>query len=88
MAIRGGCHQADSVFLKNDLLRFPRIFLLLTQTHLGVLQCAKKLELRLICVQIIMINFDLVDFSERRSEEVISSFGRSVYSLPFPSAYV
>ena len=26
-----------------------------------------------------MINFDAVDFSERRSEEVISFFWRSVY---------
>ena len=26
-----------------------------------------------------MINFDAVDFSERRSEEVISLFWRSVY---------
>ena len=27
-----------------------------------------------------MINFDAVDFSERRSEEVISFFWRSVYA--------
>ena len=28
-----------------------------------------------------MINFDAVDFSERRSEEVISFFWRSVYLI-------
>ena len=28
-----------------------------------------------------MINFDAVDFSERRSEEVISFFWRSVYFI-------
>ena len=31
-----------------------------------------------------MINFEVVDFSERRSEEVISFFWRSVYRVPPP----
>ena len=30
-----------------------------------------------------MINFDAVDFSDRRSEEVISFFSRSVYFNSF-----
>ena len=30
-----------------------------------------------------MINFDMVDFSERHSEEVISFFWRSVYATVF-----
>ena len=36
-----------------------------------------------------MINFDAADFSERRSEEVISFFWRSVYILHFliPDSY-
>ena len=29
-----------------------------------------------------MINFNVVDFSERRSEEVIGFFWRSVYIMP------
>ena len=36
----------------------------------------------LISVQIIMINFDVVDFSERRSEELARFFWRSVWVRP------
>ena len=34
-----------------------------------------------------MINFDSVDFSERRPEEVISFFWPSVYMFTFKSTY-
>ena len=42
-----------------------------------VLMCVIRRIIAYLCLN--MINFDAVDFSERRSEEVISFFWRSVY---------
>ena len=66
-------------FSKNDLSWFNRIFLLFDARkscvfHIFLLRSIKAY----LCPNI--INFDSVDFSERRPEEVISFFWRSVYN--------
>ena len=57
------------------------LFSFLTKTILWFSDVLDKVTytLYLICVQIIMIHVDVVEFSERRSEEVTSFFWRSVY---------
>ena len=70
-------------FSKNYLLQFCRIFLLFDTSkplslffQIFLLRSIKAYT----CPN--MINFDGVNFSEHRSEKVISFFWRSVYNLP------
>ena len=65
-------------FSKNDLSWFNRIFLLFDARKPCVFQIFLLRSIKAyLCPNI--INFDSVDFSERRPEEVISFFWRSVY---------
>ena len=64
-------------FLKIDLLRFHRIYLLFHWNKLNFLMCLLRINLPNLCPN--MNHFDAVDFSECHSEEVISFFWRSVY---------
>ena len=53
---------------KNDLLRFHHIFLFGKSNPLIFQKCFIRRTIAYLCLNI--INFDAVDFSERRSEEV------------------
>ena len=65
-------------FSKNDLSRFNRIFLLFEARKSCVFQIFLLRSIKAyLCPNI--INFDSVDFSERRPDKVISFFWRSVY---------
>ena len=65
-------------FLKIDLLRFHRIYLLFAWSKLLFFEmCLLRINLPNLCPK--MNHFDGVDFSECHSEEVISFFWRSVY---------
>ena len=65
-------------FSKNDLSWFNRIFLLFDKRKSGVFEIFLLRSIKAyLCPNI--INFDIMDFSERRPEEVISFFWRSVY---------
>ena len=64
-------------FLKNDLSWSNRIFSFLKREYLVFLIFLLRSIEAYLCPNI--INFDAVDFSERRPEEVISFFWRSVY---------
>ena len=67
-------------FWKVTFLRFHRIFLLLGKSNLLIFQmCFLRRTVAYLCLN--MINFDAEGFSERRSEEVISFFWRSVYEI-------
>ena len=67
-------------FLKIDLLRFHRIYLLFDWSNLLVFElCLLRINLPKLCPN--MIHGDALDFSEWHSEEVISFFWRSVYIL-------
>ena len=60
-------------FSKNDLSRFNRIFLLFDTRKFSVFQIFLSRSIKAyLCPNI--INFDSVDFSECRPEEVISFF--------------
>ena len=60
-------------FLKSDLLRFRHVFLLFGKSNLLIFQmCFIRRTIAYLCLN--MINFDAVDLSEHRSEEVISFF--------------
>ena len=64
-------------FLKIDLLRFHRIYLLFDWSKLLCFwMCLLRIKLPYLCLNI--NHFDAVDFSECHSEEVISFFWRSV----------
>ena len=66
------------LFSKNYLLLFNRIFLLFAARKSCVFQIFLLRSIKAyLCANI--INFDSVDFSGRRPEEVISFFWRSVY---------
>ena len=64
-------------FLKTDLLRFHRFYLLFDWIKLFFYMCLLRINLPNLCPN--MNHFDVVDFSECHSEEVISFFWRSVY---------
>ena len=65
-------------FLKIDLLRFHRIYLLFDWSKLLFFwMCLLRIKLPYLCLN--MNHFDGVDFSECHSEEVVSFFWRSVY---------
>ena len=65
-------------FLKTDLLRFHRFYLLCDWIKLLFFyMCLLRINLPNLCPN--MNHFDAVDFSECHSEEVISFFWRSVY---------
>ena len=65
-------------FLKTDLLRFHRFYILCDWIKLLFFyMCLLRINLPNLCPN--MNNFDVVDFSECHSEEVISFFWRSVY---------
>ena len=64
-------------FLKIDLLRFHRIYLLFDWSKLLFFEMCLLINLPNLCPN--MNQFDAVDFSECHSEEVISFFWRSVY---------
>ena len=65
-------------FLKIDLFRFHRIYLLFDWNKpLFFSMCLLMINLPELCPN--MIHFDAVDFSEWHSNEVISFFWRSVY---------
>ena len=64
-------------FLKIDLLRFHRIYLLFDWSKLCFLDVLIRINLPNLCPN--MNHFDAVDFSECHSEEVISFFWCSVY---------
>ena len=67
-------------FSKNDLLWFNRIFLLFEKKKYCIFQIFLLRGIKAyLCPNI--INFDSVDFSEPRPEEVISFFWRSVYII-------
>ena len=75
-----GCLRGEQFlqFSKNDLSWFHRIFLLFEARKSCVIQIFLLRSIKAyLCPNI--INFDCVDFSERRPEEVISFFWRSVY---------
>ena len=79
--LRGPCSElgrwAVSAIFENYLLWFNRIFLLFDERRSCVLQIFLLRSIKAyLCPN---INFDSVDFSERRPEEVISFFWRSVY---------
>ena len=60
-------------FLKSDLLQFHHIFLPFGKINVLIFQmCFIRRTVAYLCLDI--INVDAVDFSERRSEEVISFF--------------
>ena len=68
----------DLWFLKSDLLRFHPILVLFDLTkRLFFQMCLVRSTIAKLCPN--MIHFDALDFSECRSEEVISFFWRSVY---------
>ena len=70
MAFRGGSQRAVSVIFKSDLLRFHHISPLFGKSNILILQmCIIRRTIAYLCLN--MINFDEVDFSERRSEEVM-----------------
>ena len=75
-------------FLKIDLLRFHRIYLLFDWSKLlSFFMCLLRINLPNLCPN--MNHFDAVDFSECHSEEVISFFWRSVYlNLLSPKLYI
>ena len=65
-------------FLKTDLLKFHHISLLFDKSNPLIFQmCFIRRHIVYLCPN--MTNFAVVDFSERRSGEVISFFWRSVY---------
>ena len=64
-------------FLKNYHLQFHHIFLLFLHKHPFDFSDMLHEIIAYLCPN--MINFDVVDFSERRSEEVVSFFWCSVY---------
>ena len=65
-------------FSKNDLLRFNCILFLFDGRKSCVFQIFLLSSIKAyLCLNI--IKFDSVDFSQRRPEEVISFFWRSVY---------
>ena len=67
-------------FLKIDLLRFHRIYLLFDWRKLLFFwMCLLRIKLPYLCLN--MNHFDAVNFNECHSEEVISFFWRSVYLL-------
>ena len=69
-------------FLKIDLLRFHRIYLLFDWSkRLLFFMCLLRINLPNLCPK--MINFVALDFSEWHSEEVISFFWRSVYMYKY-----
>ena len=69
-------------FLKIDLLRFHRIYLLFDWSKLFFfVVCLLRINLPNLCPN--MNHFDAVDFSECHSEEVINFFWRSVYFMIF-----
>ena len=69
---------AVSAISKNDLSWFNRVLSFLTQEKSCVFQIFLLRSIKTyLCPNI--INFDAVDFSERRPQEVISFFWRSVY---------
>ena len=69
-------------FLKTDLLRFHRIYLLFDWIKLLFFNlCLLRINLPNLCPN--MNHFHAVDFSECHSEKVISFFWRSVYDLLF-----
>ena len=62
--------RAVSVILKNDHLQFHHIFLLFDKGNPLIFQmCFIRRTIAYLCPN--TINFDVVDFSERRSEDVI-----------------
>ena len=61
------------MIFESDLLRFHRIFLLFAKSNtLNFQMCPIRRSIAYFCPN--MINFDSVDFAERRSEEVINFF--------------
>ena len=69
-------------FLKSDFLRFHHDFLLFGKSNLSIFQmCFIRITIAYLCLK--MIDFDAVDFSERRSEEVMFLLTLSVvFSYP------
>ena len=69
-------------FFKMTICDFIAFFSFLARANLFIFQmCFIRRTLAYLCLN--MINFDAVDFSEHRSEEVIGFFWRSVYKLYF-----
>ena len=83
--LRGARSEQFLQFSKNDLLWFNLIFLIFDMRKSCVFQIFLSRRIKAyLCPNI--INFDSVDFSERRPEEVISFFWRSVYIRLKPTA--
>ena len=81
VAFRGGSQRVVLWFMKNYLLQFYHIYLLFDESNPLFLQmCFMRITIAYLCPN--MIHFDVVDFSERHSKEVISFFWRSSVYLP------